>query len=198
MNPIKPKKLNILEHLYNMKDISIKDKTFELFINEERIQKRVEELALQINADYANKRIVFLVVLNGAFLFAADLFRHLHSDCTISFIKLSSYSGTASSGQVKELMSFTENVQDRHVIIVEDIVDTGHTAQFLLKEIRKQNPASVKLASLLFKPEAIQYDYSPDYSGFDIPMAFVVGYGLDYDGAGRNLKHIYQLKNKII
>ncbi|HNQ11729.1 MAG TPA: hypoxanthine phosphoribosyltransferase [Bacteroidia bacterium] len=177
-----------------MTEVTIKDKTFEKFIGSERIQKRIEELAIQINEDYQGKKIIFLVVLNGAFLFAADLFRNLKNDCSISFIKLSSYSGTSSSGAVKQIMSFTENVEDRHVVIIEDIVDTGHTAQYLLKEIKKQNPSSVKLASLLFKPEAIEYDYSPDYTGFDIPNAFVIGYGLDYDGAGRNLKDIYQLK----
>src|SRR6185436_9171764 len=130
----------------------------------------------------------------GAFLFMADLFKNVNLECEISFIKVSSYSGTASSGNVKNLIGLNENISGRDIIVVEDIVDTGDTMKYLLDELKKQNPSSVKLATILFKPEALKQDVKPDYVGFKIPPAFVVGYGLDYDGLGRNLNDIYVLK----
>lgn len=163
-------------------------------ITAEKIQQRVKEIASEINLQYDGKKPLFLGVLNGAFLFMADLFKNVNLECEISFIKVSSYSGTASSGNVKNLIGLNENISGRHVIVVEDIVDTGDTMKYLLDELKKQNPSSVKLATILFKPEALKQDVKPDYVGFKIPPAFVVGYGLDYDGLGRNLNDIYVLK----
>lgn len=160
----------------------------------EEIQSRVKTIASEINAQYEGKQPLFLGVLNGAFLFMADLFKNINLLCEISFIKVSSYSGTASSGQVKNLIGLNENITGRHIIVVEDIVDTGDTMKYLLDELKSKNPASVKLATILFKPEALRQDVKPDYVGFEIPPAFVVGYGLDYDGLGRNLNDIYVLK----
>ena len=177
-----------------MDSVKIKDKEFVPMISAEKIQSRVKEIAAEINTQYQGKQPLFLGVLNGAFLFMADLFKNINLQCEISFIKVSSYSGTASSGQVKNLIGLTENIAGRDIIVVEDIVDTGDTMKYLLDELKKQHPASVKLATILFKPEALRQDVKPDYVGFEIPPAFVVGYGLDYDGSGRNLNDIYVLK----
>lgn len=163
-------------------------------IASEKIQLRVKDIASEINTQYHGKQPLFLGVLNGAFLFMADLFKNINLQCEISFIKVTSYVGTASSGQLKNLIGLNENVSGRDIIVVEDIVDTGDTMKYLLDELKKQNPASVKLATILFKPEALRQDVKPDYVGFEIPPAFVVGYGLDYDGLGRNLNDIYVLK----
>jgi len=177
-----------------MDSVKLNDKEFVTMITAEKIQQRVKEIASEINLQYDGKKPLFLGVLNGAFLFMADLFKNVNLECEISFIKVSSYSGTASSGNVKNLIGLNENISGRHVIVVEDIVDTGDTMKYLLDELKKQNPSSVKLATILFKPEALKQDVKPDYVGFKIPPAFVVGYGLDYDGLGRNLNDIYVLK----
>lgn len=177
-----------------MDSVKIKEKEFVLMISAEKIQSRVKDIASQINTQYHGRQPLFLGVLNGAFLFMADLFKNINLQCEISFIKVTSYSGTSSSGQVKNLIGLNENLSGRHIIVVEDIVDTGDTMKYLLDELKKQNPASVKLATILFKPEALRQDVKPDYVGFEIPSAFVVGYGLDYDGFGRNLNDIYVLK----
>ena len=177
-----------------MSTIKLKDKEFIVMIAAEKIQLRVKDIAAEINTQYNGKQPLFLGVLNGAFLFMADLFKNINLQCEISFIKVTSYSGTASSGQVKNLIGLNENITGRDIIVVEDIVDTGDTMKYLLDELKKQNPASVKLATILFKPEALRQDVKPDYVGFKIPPAFVVGYGLDYDGLGRNLNDIYVLK----
>lgn len=177
-----------------MSTIKLKDKEFIVMIAAEKIQLRVKDIAAEINTQYNGKQPLFLGVLNGAFLFMADLFKNINLQCEISFIKVTSYSGTASSGQVKNLIGLNENISGRDIIVVEDIVDTGDTMKYLLDELKKQNPASVKLATILFKPEALRQDVKPDYVGFKIPPAFVVGYGLDYDGLGRNLNDIYVLK----
>ena len=133
-------------------------------------------------------------MLNGAFLFMADLFKNITLDCEISFIRVSSYNGTESSGKIKNVIGLNENISGRDIIVVEDIVDTGDTAKHLFDELKKHNPASVRLATFLFKPKALKQKLEPDYAGFEIEPAFVVGYGLDYDGFGRNLNDIYVLK----
>ncbi len=188
-----------------MDTIKLKDKEFVVMIQAEEIQSRVKAIANEINLQYKGKQPLFLGVLNGAFLFMADLFKNINLLCEISFIRVASYSGTSSTGEVKNLIGLkediagrhvivVEDIAGRHVIVVEDIVDTGDTMKYLLDELKKQNPASVKLATILFKPAALKQDVKPDYVGFEIPPAFVVGYGLDYDGLGRNFNDIYVLK----
>ena len=176
-----------------MSIVRIKDKEFVIMISAVKVQSQAKAIAEKINADYKGKKPIFLGVLNGAFMFMADLFKTVNLECELSFIRISSYSGTSSSGELKSVIGLKENISGRDIIIVEDIVDTGDTAKYLFGELKKQNPASVKIATILFKPEALRQDIKPDYVGFEIPPAFVVGYGLDYDGLGRNLKEIYQL-----
>lgn len=177
-----------------MSTVKIKDKEFTIMIPADKIQLRVQAIADRINEDYTNKQPLFLGVLNGAFLFMADLFKKINLECELSFIRVSSYSGTASTGHVKSVMGLNESISGRHIIIVEDIIDTGDTANYLLEELKKHTPASVSIATILFKPTALKHDIKPEYVGFEIPPAFVVGYGLDYDGLGRNLNDIYVLK----
>ena len=177
-----------------MKEVTILDKTFEIMIGQDKIAERLRDLSAEITSEYNGKKPVFIGVLNGAFLFLADLFRGINTDCELTFIRVSSYSGTASTGNVKNIVGLTESLEGRHVVVVEDIVDTGETMTYLLDELKKQNPASVKLATFLFKPAALKKPVQPDYIGFEIDPAFVVGYGLDYDGFGRNLPDIYVLK----
>ncbi len=176
-----------------MSTVKIKDKEFSTFISAEKIQARIAELALELNNDYQDKNPVFIGVLNGAFLFTADLFRCMKGDCEVSFIRVASYTGTQSSGAVKEVMGLSSDLKGRHLVLIEDIVDTGHTAVYLMETVKKLEPASVRFATLLLKPEALQHDFRPDYIGFEIPNDFIVGYGLDYDGLGRNLNDIYTL-----
>jgi hypoxanthine phosphoribosyltransferase len=173
--------------------IQVHDKQFELFIHRETIQQRIVELAQAIDTDCKGLDPLFIGILNGSFMFAADLFKHIAVPCAISFVKLASYKGTTSSGSVTTAISLEENIQDRHVIILEDIIDTGKTLASFLPQLQSQNPASVKIVALLSKPAARQHDIQVDYTGFDIPDSFVVGYGLDYDGYGRNLPDIYTL-----
>lgn len=177
-----------------MKEVTILDKTFEIMIGQDRIAERIHILSAEITKEYVGKKPIFIGVLNGAFLFMADLFRGIETDCELTFIRVSSYSGTESTGNVKNIVGLTHDIKDRHVIVVEDIVDTGETMTYLMKELKKQNPASVKLATFLFKPAALKKPVKPDYVGFEINPDFVVGYGLDYDGFGRNLPDIYVLK----
>jgi hypoxanthine phosphoribosyltransferase len=164
-----------------MHEVTIHDKTFEILIPANEIQKRVAEIAAHINENYADKKPLFLGVLNGAFLFAADLFKNITAPCEISFIRVSSYQGTQSSGVVKNLIGLNMDISNRHIIVIEDIVDTGDTMQYLLAELALKNPASVKLATMVFKPEALNHPLTPDYVGFTVPPKFLVGYGLDYD-----------------
>jgi hypoxanthine phosphoribosyltransferase len=178
-----------------MADVQVHDKIFTPFITAAQIQQRVAEMGALINTEYAGKKPLLIGVLNGSVIFMADLLRHIHSACEIGFIRVSSYQGTSSSGAVKNVMGLNDDLTGRDVIIVEDIIDTGDTAVYLIEEIRKKNPASLKFATILFKPAALKHDLRPDYVGFEIPPAFVVGYGLDYDGLGRNLADIYQLKS---
>jgi hypoxanthine phosphoribosyltransferase len=173
--------------------IQLKDKSFKPFIHADTIEQRVKDLAQIIDRDYVSKRPVFVVMLKGAFLFAADLLKKVQVDCEVAFVRLSSYEGTQSTGQVRLLMPFHENLQGKDVIIVEDIVDSGKTLHHFIPLLKEQQPASVRIATLLFKPQSLQHIIYPDYVGFEIPETFVVGYGMDFDELGRNLPDIYQL-----
>lgn len=175
-------------------EVSLHGKTFTELIPAAQIQQRILEIATEINREYAKMKPLFLGVLNGAFLFAADLFKHVNHDCEISFIRVSSYAGTETTGQVKSVIGLNMEIEGRHLIIVEDIVDTGDTMNFLLNELDKHKPASVRIATLVFKPDALRNQLNLDYVGFRVPTDFLVGYGLDYDGLGRNLNSIYVLK----
>jgi len=177
-----------------MSTIQVLDKTFEPYLKEAAIQEKITELAGQLNKDYAGNRPLFLSILNGSFLFTADLFKQITIEAEVSFIKLASYKGTSSTGNVITAIGLDTNVKDRHIVILEDIIDTGKTLHHYLPQLDSMQPASVKIAVLLNKKEALQYPVKVDYACFDIPNKFVVGYGLDYDGLGRNSKDIYQLK----
>jgi hypoxanthine phosphoribosyltransferase len=177
-----------------MQQVSIGDKDFEVFLNKNDIDAATDRIAKTLNADLSGQNPIFAVILNGAFMFAADLLKKVNTDCEVTFLKYSSYSGTKSTGEVKELLGFSEEICGRTVVIVEDIIDTGLTVQRILKEIGGFKPYSVKIATLLYKPDAFKEDFKIDYIGFEIPNDFVVGYGLDYNGFGRNLQEIYKLK----
>ncbi|RYY55730.1 MAG: hypoxanthine phosphoribosyltransferase [Chitinophagaceae bacterium] len=176
-----------------MATVTIRDKSFETYLSEETIQSRIRFLAEQINTDYRHSRPFFIAILNGSFMFAADLFKHLTVDAEICFIKLASYEGMKSTGNVVTSIGLDEDLYGKEVVIVEDIIDTGKTLHQFLPKLIHQQPKSLKIASLLHKSSATVFPIRPDYVGFDIPDKFVVGYGLDYDGLGRNLKEIYQL-----
>ncbi len=167
--------------------------TFRPYIESNQIQARVREIGEQIAKDYEGKYPLFICVLNGAAPFAVDLFRSTPLDAEISFIRLKSYEGTGSTGKVKEVMGLTESLEGRDVILIEDIIDTGNTMVKLLSDLRLHNPASLRIATLLFKPEALINEVNPDYVGFEIPKKFIIGYGLDIDGFARNLNDIYIL-----
>ncbi len=176
-----------------MSIVTIKDKSFETYLSEETIQERIRVLADIINKDYEGGSPFFIAILNGSFMFAADLFKHLTVDAQICFIKLVSYEGLRSTGKVVTSIGLDEDLFGKDVVIVEDIVDTGKTLNDFLPNLLHQQPKSLRIASLLHKSAATVHPVKPDYTGFDIPDKFVVGYGLDYDGLGRNLKEIYQL-----
>lgn len=176
-----------------MKTIQVGDRTFEIMIENESINQRTRSIGTQLNLDYEDKCPIFIGVLNGSFLFMADLVKEMEVPCEVGFIRVSSYQGTASTGAVKQTFGLPENLQGRHIILVEDIVDTGFTLKYILEQVHLQQPASVSVCTLLYKPAAIQAPVKElDYIGFEIPNEFVVGYGLDYDGLGRNLKDIYR------
>lgn len=176
-----------------MTTIRIHDKSFVPYISKEEIHEKVTELAAALDRDYLDKNPIFIAVLNGAFIFAADLFKSLTIDAEISFIKLASYKGMKSSGQVITAIGLDIELYNRHVVILEDIVDTGKTLHEFLPQLQHQQPASLKIVALLHKPAATVYPLKVDYKGFEIPDKFVVGYGLDYNGLGRNTSAIYQL-----
>ncbi len=176
------------------KTVKLHDLHFVPFLSETQILEKVDEMAAQITQEYVDKRPLFLGVLNGAYIFAADLVRACEFECESSFIKLSSYRGTKSTDNLATLIGLAEPVEGRHVIIVEDIIDSGQTLNKFIPELMALGPASVEVAALLVKPEAMEYEVDIHFKGFEIPPAFVVGYGLDYDGLGRNLRDIYQLK----
>ncbi len=173
--------------------IKVHDKEFMPWMSAETIQNRVKELAAQIDEDYAGKKPLFIAILNGAFVFAADLFKNIKIEAEISFIKLVSYKGTKSTGNVITAIGLDEPLQDRHIILLEDIVDTGKTLYTFLPQLYQQQPASINICTLLTKPEATEHQLNIKYLGFAIENKFVLGYGLDYDGLGRNLPEIYQL-----
>ena len=177
-----------------MSNITVLDKEFVPYISEQEIQEKITELAAQLNKAYAGKKPIFLSILNGSFLFTADLFKQITIEAEVCFIKLASYKGTSSSGNVITAIGLDANVNGRDIIIVEDIIDTGKTLHHFLPQLESSNPSSIKIAVLLNKKEALAYPVKVDYACFDIPNKFVVGYGLDYDGLGRNTKEIYQLK----
>lgn len=176
-----------------MSIVKIKDKTFETFIPESEIQQRVKAVAEKLNKDMADKNPLFLAVLNGSFVFAADLMRYITIPSEISFVKLASYQGTASTGEVKEIFGVTEELHGRHVVIVEDIVDTGLTMKRMLESLGTREPASLHICSLLVKPDKLQVPLNIEYAAMEIPNDFIVGYGLDYDQQGRNLRDIYKI-----
>ena len=176
-----------------MREIRILDKKFREYLTEKVIQDRIEELAKKINSDLSGKEVVFLGILNGAFLFAADLFRLISFPARISFIKLASYQGTSSQGLIKELIGWNEDIKGKTIVVVEDIVDTGNTLERIVDELVIRKAAEIKIAALLYKPEAYTKNIPLDYIGFEIPNDFVVGYGLDYDGFGRNHSSVYTL-----
>ena len=176
-----------------MSIVKIKDKTFRTFISEAEIKQRVKELAAQISHDLEGKNPLLLGVLNGAFVFAADLMREMTIPCEISFVKLASYQGVTSTGQVKEVLGINESLTGRHIVIVEDIVDTGRTMRQMVESLGTRDIASVHICTLFVKPDKLQEPLDIEYAAFEIPNDFIVGYGLDYDQAGRGLKEIYTL-----
>ncbi len=176
-----------------MSIVKIKDKTFQTSILEATIKKRIKELAAQISHDMADKNPLLLSVLNGSFIFAADLIREITIPCEISFVKLASYQGTTTSGKVKKIIGINEDLTNRTIIIVEDIVDTGVTMKNMIESLGTHNPASIHICTLFVKPEKLREPLNIDYTAFSIPNDFIVGYGLDYEQQGRMLKDIYTL-----
>lgn len=173
--------------------IRVHDKQFEPYISAEEISRRIKEVAGQLNRDYEGRKPLFVAILNGSFMFASDLFKQVTIEAEICFIKLASYKGTKSTGHVITAIGLDMDIIGRDVVIIEDIVDTGKTLSEFLPQLQHQQPASMKIVALLHKPEATVYPITIDYLGFSIPNKFVVGYGLDYDGIGRNMKEIYKL-----
>ena len=176
-----------------MSRVTIKDKTFETSIPEAEIKKRVKAVAAQMSQDLAGKNPLFLAVLNGSFIFAADLMREMTIPCEISFVKLASYQGTTSTGKIKEVIGINEDLAGRAVVIVEDIVESGQTMKRIIETLGTRNPASIQVCTLFFKPECLKEEVTLDYVAFRIPNDFILGYGLDYDQQGRGLKDIYTL-----
>ena len=176
-----------------MDTIQIKDKRFKVSITEDRILSEVKRVADQINRDYEGQEPVFLAVLNGSFIFASDLLRAIRLSCEISFVKLASYQGVSTTGKIRELIGLNVDITGRPVIVVEDIVDTGLTMAHLLETLRAQNPSSLEVCTLLMKPGKLEVALYVKYCCLEIPNDFIVGYGPDYDGQGRNTRHIYTL-----
>ena len=175
-----------------MSTIKLYDKLFEVSITREEIENEVKRVAAEINRDYKGKRPLLLGVLNGSFMFASDLMKNLDIECEISFVKLSSYQGTTTTGKVREVLGINESIAGRDIIIIEDIVETGITMQSMLESLGTREPASISIASLFLKPARLKVPIDVKYSAFTIPDRFIVGYGLDYDNLGRNLPDIYE------
>lgn len=176
-----------------MKEITVLDKKFVVSIPEDKIQQRIKDIADEMNNEFKGKDVIFLGILNGCFMFAGDLFKNIDLQCQITFLKLASYQGTTSSGNVKRLIGINENIEGKTVVILEDIIDTGNTLDNIIKQLKGYEPAEIKTATLLHKPDAYKKDLPIDFIGFNIPNEFIIGYGLDYDGFGRNLKDIYTI-----
>lgn len=176
-----------------MSTIKVHDKVFTIYLSEAAIQERVKTIAEMINKDYQGKKPLFIAILNGSFMFAADLFKHLTIPTEVTFIKLASYKGMKSTGNVITSIGLDAELFGKDLIIIEDIVDTGKTLYNFLPKLKDHHPTSLKIAALLHKPDATKFPLTLDYIGFSIPDKFVIGYGLDYDGMGRNLKEIYQV-----
>lgn len=176
-----------------MSVIQVNGKKFQPYLTAADIDKQIKRLGTEINKDYQGKRPLFIAILNGSFMFASDLFKELEIDAEICFIKLASYKGTRSTGHVVTSIGLDVSLKDKHVVVIEDIVDTGKTLSEFLPQLVDNHPASLKIAALLHKPDALAYPLTIDYLGFSVPNKFLLGYGLDFDGLGRNLKEIYQL-----
>ena len=177
-----------------MKRITLWDKEFEISLPYEEIQAAIKKMACKMKEDLEGENALFVCILNGSFMFAADLMKELELlDAEITFLKLASYSGTSSTGEIKELIGLNENIKDRTVVVLEDIVDSGHTIADVIAQITRKGAKEVKIATLLFKPDALKMEIHLDYVGVVIPNDFIVGYGLDFDRRGRNLKDIYTL-----
>lgn len=176
-----------------MSRIKVHDKEFEIYIPQDQIERAIKKVADNINRDLAGKNPLFLIVLNGAFMFAAELFKHVEIECEISFVKLSSYSGTSSTSVVRELIGLDHSITGRNIVLVEDIIDSGLTMLFTIEKLKKLEANDVKIATMLFKPKAFQYNFPIDYVGIEIPNDFIIGYGLDYNEHARNLPDIYKI-----
>ncbi|TNE48791.1 MAG: hypoxanthine phosphoribosyltransferase [Bacteroidetes bacterium] len=174
--------------------IQLHDLLFVTLFSEKQVQERVQELGAALTLKYRDKNPLFVSILSGAFVFAADLMRAFDGNCTVGFVKLASYSGTQSTGKVQTVMGLENDLEGRHIIVVEDIVDSGRTLHFFLRHLREQKPASICTVAFLRKPDSLEFPVDVEYVGFDIDNRFVVGYGLDYDGLGRNLAGVYQLQ----
>lgn len=186
--------INLRQNLLPVNTIKVREKEFEVYLDETKIQQRIAEIGEEINEEYANKNPLFIGILNGSFMFASDLMKAVNVPSEIAFIRMASYKGMESTGSVKQVLGLQENVFGRHLILIEDIVDSGLTMEQVIKFFQERGPKSIRVATLLLKPEKLEKDLKLDYVGFEIPEKFVVGYGLDYNGHGRNLKDIYQLK----
>ena len=176
-----------------MNIIQLGDKKFKKSIEPEEIQKQIQRIANEINAKTFINEVVFIAVLNGAFMFATDVLRRINFQCKISFLKLASYQGSRNTGAIKQLVGLNEDLKNRTVIILEDIVDTGHTLDNVIKQLKGFEPADIQIATLLFKPDSCNYNFKLDHIGFTIPNDFIVGFGLDYNGLGRNLEAVYTI-----
>ena len=178
-----------------MKEKKIDAYVFEEFISEKEIKKRIDTIAEELREEYKNRKPIFLIILNGAFIFASDMIRAYGEDCTISFVKLSSYEGMQSTAEVKTELDINTDIKGQDVIILEDIIDTGATLDKFMNDVKAKEPNSVKLVSLVVKRDAMKFDIPIDYYGFNIPNDFVIGYGLDYNEYGRELSSLYRLKS---
>ncbi len=176
-----------------MEHVKILDKEFGISITKEQIHLAVSDLAGKLNKDLEGKEVIFIGILNGSFMFASDLFKQIKLNCRITFVKVASYQGTISTGTVKSLIGINENIKGLSVVVLEDIIDSGETLENIISQLKGYEPAEIKIATFLFKPKAFTKNYKIDYIGMEIPNDFIVGYGLDYDGYGRNLPEIYTL-----
>ena len=176
--------------------VFVKDKYFKVFITEQKIQERIAIISSEMTAIYESKQPIFIAILNGSFMFASDIIKNIDFDCEVNFTKLSSYESMNSSGNISTLIGLNKSIEGRHIVILEDIIDTGRTMHHFTKVLEQEKPASVAICSLLVKPTALQFKIDIDYTGFEIEDKFVIGYGLDYDELGRNYRDIYKLADQ--